>query len=64
LINYNKGDDEMSRQQRIKSKSGYYHIMLRGNERKNVFNDDDDKQQFLEELREKKKTGSIYILFV
>jgi len=54
----------MSRQQRIKSKSGYYHIMLRGNERKNVFNDDDDKQQFLEELREKKKTGSIYILFV
>jgi len=40
----------MPRQQRIKSKSGYYHIMLRGNERKNVFNDDDDKQQFLEEL--------------
>jgi len=51
----------MPRQQRIKSKSGYYHIMLRGNERKNVFNDDDDKQQFLEVLREKKQENRFYL---
>jgi len=61
LINYTKGDEEMSRQQRIKSKSGYYHIMLRGNERKNVFNDDDDKQQFIEALKDKKQESRFYL---
>ena len=45
----------MPRNARVKSQSGYYHIMLRGNERRNIFNDDDDKLRFLETLNEKKQ---------
>lgn len=52
----------MPRHHRIKSKTGVYHIMLRGNERKNLFLDEDDKQRFLDTLFAKKKeTGfSLY----
>ncbi|MFZ5597032.1 MAG: REP-associated tyrosine transposase [Bacillota bacterium] len=45
----------MSRQQRKKSKSGYYHIMIRGNERRKIFQDDEDKLRFIETLYEKKQ---------
>ena len=45
----------MPRQQREKSKSGYYHIMLRGNERRNIFKDEEDKLRFIETLYEKKQ---------
>ncbi len=45
----------MSRHQRIKSKSGYYHIMIRGNERRNIFLDEEDKIRFIETLYEKKQ---------
>jgi REP element-mobilizing transposase RayT len=45
----------MPRCQREKSKSGYYHIMLRGNERKNIFQDDEDKFRFIETIYEKKQ---------
>jgi len=45
----------MPRVQREKSKSGYYHVMLRGNERKNIFRDDEDKLRFIETLSEKKQ---------
>lgn len=45
----------MPRQQREKSKSGYYHIMLRGNERRNIFKDEEDKLRFIETLHEKKQ---------
>lgn len=38
----------MSRLQRNRSKSGYYHIMLRGNEKKSIFLCDDDKLRFVE----------------
>jgi uncharacterized protein YllA (UPF0747 family) len=34
---------EMSRNQRRLSQTGIYHVMLRGNEKKNVFIDDEDK---------------------
>lgn len=44
----------MPRKQRIKSNSGFYHIMLRGNERKNIFKSDEDKLRFMETIREKK----------
>lgn len=43
----------MPRTQREKSRSGYYHVMIRGNERKNIFNDEDDKLFFLETVKEK-----------
>jgi putative transposase len=45
----------MSRHQRVKSKSGYYHIMIRGNELRNIFHDEADKLKFIEKLNEKKQ---------
>ncbi|MDD3365574.1 MAG: transposase [Syntrophomonas sp.] len=40
----------MARQQRVTSDTGIYHIMLRGNERKNILADREDKQRFLEDV--------------
>lgn len=40
----------MARQQRIISGTGIYHIMLRGNEKKNIFADEQDKHRFLEDV--------------
>lgn len=47
----------MARHQREKSKSGYYHIMIRGNERMNIFQDEEDKLRFIETLYEKKQVN-------
>lgn len=44
----------MARTQREYSSTGCYHIMLRGNEKKNIFLDDNDRQRFLEILLKKK----------
>ena len=44
----------MPRQQRDKSNTGYYHIMIRGNERKDIFIDEQDKTYFIEILKNKK----------
>ncbi|WP_373657520.1 transposase [Sporomusa acidovorans] len=53
---------EMPRGSRKKSESKMYHVMIRGNERKEIFLDDDDKLRFIEILKEKKqdKKYSIY----
>ena len=51
----------MPRHQRTKSASGYYHIMLRGNEKKNIFNSNADKQRFLETMFEKKQANRFYL---
>ncbi|SMD17567.1 transposase, partial [Sporomusa malonica] len=51
----------MPRQQRKKSNSGYYHVMIRGNDRKNIFLDEEDKQNFIEILYQKKQEN-IYLL--
>ena len=40
----------MSRQARQKSKTGIYHIMLRGINRQDIFQDDEDKGVYLERL--------------
>jgi putative transposase len=45
----------MSRHQRILSETGTYHVMMRGNERKNLFLDEEDKQRFLDTLLVKKE---------
>ena len=52
----------MPRLQRKRSKSSMYHIMIRGNERKSLFLDDDDRERFVDILYEKKKKGE-YELF-
>ncbi|TGE38075.1 transposase [Desulfosporosinus fructosivorans] len=51
----------MPRQQRLQSKSGYYHIMLRGNERRNIFNDDEDRFRLIDILYEKKQGNKFYL---
>jgi len=51
----------MPRKQRIKSNSGYYHIILRGNERKNIFKGDVDKLRFMEIMREKKNIDRFFL---
>lgn len=40
----------MPRITRKQSKSKIYHVMVRGNERKNLFNDEDDKLRFIDTL--------------
>ena len=51
----------MARLQRKYSNTGYYHIMLRGNERKKVFLDDEDRLKFIEIIH-KKKTATNMLL--
>jgi putative transposase len=51
----------MPRHQRILSETGTYHVMLRGNERKNLFLDNEDKQRFLDTLFVKKKETGFLI---
>lgn len=43
----------MARLQRKYSNTGYYHIMLRGNERKRIFRDDEDRLRFINILQKK-----------
>jgi len=52
----------MARQRRTISDTGIYHIMLRGNEGKNIFADREDKQRFLDDVMIKwQETGfSLY----
>lgn len=52
----------MPRHQQILSKTGMYHVMMRGNERKNLFLDEEDKQRFLETLFAKKKETGFSLL--
>ena len=48
----------MPRRARKKSKSGVYHIMLRGIDRQHIFEDEEDKERLWETLREYKgKSG-------
>lgn len=47
----------MSRQQRDRSSTGAYHVMLRGINRSDIFLEDDDKAVFLNTLLLKKKKG-------
>lgn len=41
----------MARQARKKSETGIYHIILRGINKQNIFEDDEDKRKFLETLK-------------
>jgi len=43
-------DGNMPRQRRKISKTKVYHVMIRGNEKKNIFLDDEDRTKFLEIL--------------
>ncbi len=51
----------MPRQERTRSESGYYHVMLRGNAKENIFHDEEDKLRFLETLQTKKQKDRFYL---
>lgn len=51
----------MARLQRVYSQSGCYHIMLRGNERKIIFMDDEDRQKYLEIIKKKRTDTNLLI---
>jgi len=51
----------MPRQGRQLSESKIYHVMIRGNERKDIFLDKEDKLRFIDTLREKNKDGKYAI---
>ena len=52
----------MPRQVRQISKSQIYHVITRGNERRNIFLDDEDKKRFMDILCEKKRDKE-YVLY-
>ncbi|MDF2636237.1 MAG: transposase like protein, partial [Pelosinus sp.] len=51
----------MPRQGRQLSESKIYHVMIRGNARKNIFLDEEDKNRFIEILSEKNKDRKFVI---
>jgi len=51
----------MPRCARTLSQTGVYHVMLRGNERKDIFMDDEDKARFLDVLYTKREQESYFI---
>lgn len=52
----------MPRTSRKLSKTGIYHVILRGNERKEIFLNDEDRKRFIEILREKKEDKEYSVL--
>ncbi|MFZ5631359.1 MAG: REP-associated tyrosine transposase [Bacillota bacterium] len=51
----------MPRQCRCLSSSKVYHIMVRGNEKKSIFRDDEDRLKFIDIIRDKKKNNECLI---
>ncbi|MBO8159052.1 transposase [Thermosyntropha sp.] len=51
----------MPRSRRVKSRSGCYHVILRGNEKKPIFYDDEDRLRFISTLQAKKKATGFYL---
>ncbi len=51
----------MTRQSRQLSNTDVYHVMLRGNERKNIFQDNEYKQRFLDGIDEKGKEADFAV---
>ncbi|WP_110942820.1 transposase [Geosporobacter subterraneus] len=47
----------MARMARIRSKTGIYHIMLRGIDKRKIFIDDEDRTKFIEKLIKAKETA-------
>lgn len=52
----------MPREARKESKTGYYHVMMRGNNRSRIFNQLRDKEFFLEQLQYQIDEGNILIV--
>jgi putative transposase len=50
--------DDMPRTARLLSKSGVYHVMMRGNEKKAVFYDNEDRNKYLDTMLKMKEDGN------
>ena len=48
----------MARMARTKSKTGIYHIMLRGIDKRNIFLDDEDRAKFIDKLMKAKEVAN------
>ena len=51
----------MPRQARRKSKTGIYHVIMRGINRQSIFEDDEDYERFIETLKKYKETSEYKI---
>jgi len=51
----------MVRALRIKYKNALYHITSRGNERKNIFENDHDREFFIQTLKESQNTYNVIL---
>lgn len=51
----------MARQARVRSKTGIYHVMLRGIDKRDIFLDDEDKEKFIKVLIKAKESGKFKI---
>ncbi|MCX7748841.1 MAG: transposase [Clostridia bacterium] len=51
----------MPRQGRVLSKTGVYHLMVRGNEKRDIFLNDEDRLRFIDTLDEKKKDHEYFL---
>lgn len=51
----------MSRKSREKSNSGIYHLMLRGNNKQNLFGEDEDRLKFIEKMQYYKTISHYYL---
>ena len=55
----------MARKPRIEYPGAFYHIIVRGNRREDIFLDDEDRHEYLNRLRRyKEKTGFILYAYV
>lgn len=52
----------MTREAREESETGYYHIMMRGNNREMIFNQSEEKQYFMEQLQHEADEKKISIV--
>ena len=51
----------MARKPRVYGTSGFYHVILRGNNKQNLFNDDIDRKFFIGRLRKYSKELKIHL---
>lgn len=52
----------MARYARIQSPTGYYHIMMRGVNRQDIFYDDDDRRRFIDTIRRYQENLEVQII--
>lgn len=52
----------MARQARVESETTFYHVMMRGNNRENIFNTESKKRRFMEYLSAEAVSGAVQVV--